>query len=192
MSGEINAELMELVELKLDEQILLGDGVGSNLDGIDLNATAFAAGSFAGTIPAANNSDVLRVAIAQIANANFAANYILLNPEDAAAMELTKDTNGQYTYPVFVNEAGMSVKGLPVIENPGVPVGDFYVGDFTKSNLRIREEMNVQVGYVNDDFTKNLVTVLVEARACHFVKSNDYGAFVKGDFATAKAAIVAP
>lgn len=191
MSGEINAELMELVELKLDEQILLGDGTGNNLEGIDANATAFAAGSFAGTVPAANNSDVLRVAIAQIANANFAANYILLNPEDAAAMELTKDTNGQYTYPVFINEAGMSVKGLPVIENPGVPVGDFYVGDFTKSNLRIREEMNVQVGYVNDDFTKNLVTVLVEARACHFVKSNDYGAFVKGDFATAKAAIVA-
>lgn len=192
MTGEINAELMELVELKLDEQILLGDGTGNNLDGLDVFATAFAAGSFAAAVPSANNSDVLRVAIAQIANNNFSANYILLNPEDAAAMELTKDTNGQYTYPVFINEAGMSVKGLPVIENPGVPAGEFYVGDFTKSNLRIREEMNVQVGYVNDDFTKNLVTILCEARACHFVKSNDYGAFVKGDFATAIAAIDKP
>lgn len=192
MQGEINGELMELVELKLDEQILLGDGTGQNLDGIDLVATAFAAGSFAANVPSANNSDVLRVAIAQIANANFSANYILLNPEDAAAMELTKDTNGQYTYPVFVNEAGMSVKGLPVVENPGVPAGSFYVGDFTKSNLRIREEMNVQVGYVNDDFTKNLVTILCETRACHFIKSNHYGAFVKGDFATAIAAIDKP
>jgi HK97 family phage major capsid protein len=153
MQGEINGELMELVELKLDEQILLGDGTGNNLSGIDSVATAFAAGTFALSVPSANNSDVLRVAISQIANANFSANYILLNPADAAAMELTKDTNGQYTYPVFVNEAGMSVKGIPVIENPGVTAGDFYVGDFTKSNLRIREEMNVQVGYVNDDFT---------------------------------------
>jgi HK97 family phage major capsid protein len=192
MQGEINAELMELVELKLDEQILLGDGLGNNMTGIDANATAFAAGSFAAAVPSANNSDVLRVAIAQIAGNNFAANYILLNPEDAAAMELTKDTNGQYTYPVFIDEAGMRVKGLPVIENTGVPVGTFYVGDFTKSNLRMREDMNVSVGYVNDDFTKNLVTILVEARACQFVKSNHYGAFVKGDFATAIAAIDKP
>ena len=192
MQGEINGELMELVELKLDEQILLGDGTGNNLTGIDSVATAFAAGTFALSVPQANNSDVLRVAISQIANANFSANYILLNPADAAAMELTKDTNGQYTYPVFVNEAGMSVKGIPVIENPGVTAGDFYVGDFTKSNLRIREEMNVQVGYVNDDFTKNLVTILCETRACHFVKTNHYGAFVKGDFATAIAAIDKP
>lgn len=192
MQGEINGELMELVELKLDEQILLGDGTGNNLSGIDSVATAFSAGTFALSVPQANNSDVLRVAISQIANANFSANYILLNPADAAAMELTKDTNGQYTYPVFVNEAGMSVKGIPVIENPGVTAGDFYVGDFTKSNLRIREEMNVQVGYVNDDFTKNLVTILCETRACHFVKTNHYGAFVKGDFATAIAAIDKP
>lgn len=192
MQGEINGELMELVELKLDEQILLGDGTGNNLTGIDSVATAFAAGTFALSVPQANNSDVLRVAISQIANANFSANYILLNPADAAAMELTKDTNGQYTYPVFVNEAGMSVKGIPVIENPGVAAGDFYVGDFTKSNLRLREEMNVQVGYVNDDFTKNLVTILCETRACHFVKTNHYGAFVKGDFATAIAAIDKP
>lgn len=192
MQGEINGELMELVTLKLDQQILLGDGTGDNLTGIDLNATPWAAGSFAATIPQANNSDVLRVAIAQIANNNFMANYILLNPEDCAAMDLTKDTDGQYTYPRFSDDGGQRVKGLPIVENPGVPAGTFYVGDFTKSNLRIREEMNVQVGYVNDDFTKNLMTVLCETRACNFVKTNHFGAFVKGDFATAKAALLQP
>lgn len=191
MQGEINGELMELVELKLDQQILLGDGLGNNLSGIDTYAQAWAAGSFAGTIEAANNSDVLRVAIAQIAQNNFAANYIVLNPADVAAMELTKTSTGEYTYPMFVPSAdGITrVKGIPVVENNLVAAGSFYVGDFTKSNLRMREEMNVQVGYVNDDFTKNLMTILCEARACHFVKANQVGAFVKGDFATAKAAL---
>ncbi len=190
MRGEINMELMELVQLKLDEQILLGDGTGNNLAGIDLNATPWAAGSFAGTIPSANNTDVLRVAIAQIAQANFSANYILLNPADAAALELTKDSSGSYTYPVnMVYGAPKTIYGIPVIENNLIPAGDFYVGDFTRSNLRIREDLNVQVGYVNDDFTKNLITILCEARAAHFVKVNHYGAFVKGDFATAKAAL---
>jgi len=145
-------------------------------------------------VPSANNSDVIRVAIAQIANANFQANYILVNPEDAAAMELTKTSTGEYTYPMFVPtmDGVTRLKGLPIVENPGVPVGDFYVGDFTKANLRIREEMNVQVGYVNDDFTKNLVTVLCETRAAAFVKSNHYGAIVKGNFTIAKAALLLP
>jgi len=193
MRGEINGELMELVELKLDEQILSGDGLGDNLTGILANAPLFAAGSFALNVPNANNSDVLRIAIAQITSANFNANYILLNPEDAAAMDLTKDGNGQYTYSIAVSIDGVTrVKGIQVIENPGVAVGTYLVGDFTKSNLRIREELNVQVGTVNDDFTKNLITVLAEMRACNFVKTNHFGAFVKGVFSTDIAAISQP
>jgi HK97 family phage major capsid protein len=193
MRGEINNELMELVELKLDEQILLGDGTGSNLTGIDLNATPWAAGSFAGTIPAANYTDVLRVAISQIAQANFEATHILLNPADAAALELTKDQTGAYTYPInMVYGSPKTIYGVPVIENNLITPGEFYVGDMSKDHLRLREEMNIQVGYVNDDFTKNLITILCEARAVNFVKVNHYGAFVKGDFATAQAALLAP
>jgi len=195
MQGEINGELMELVELKLDEQLLLGDGLGNNMTGVMTNATAFSApAQFVAAIPSANNSDVLRIAIAQVATNNFMANYILMNPEDVAGMELTKDSTGGYTYPMFVPQAdGITrVKGIPIVENNGVPAGEYLVGDFSKDNLRMREEMNVQVGYVNDDFTKNLITVLVEARACNFVKTNHLGAFVKGVFATDIAVIDLP
>ena len=191
MAGEINGELTELVALKLDQQILSGDGIGQNMTGIEANATAWAAGSFAGAIEAANNSDVLRVGIAQIANNNFMANYILMNPEDSAAMQLTKTSTGEYTYPMFIEgpDGITRVKGIPVVENSGVTAGTFLIGDFSRSNLRIREEMNISVGYVDDDFTNNLMTVLCEARACHFVKTNHFGAFVKGDFVSAKAAL---
>ena len=191
MAGEINGELTELVALKLDQQILSGDGIGQNMTGIEANATAWAAGSFAGAIEAANNSDVLRVGIAQIANNNFMANYILMNPEDSAAMQLTKSSTGEYTYPMFIEgpDGITRVKGIPVVENSGVTAGTFLIGDFSRSNLRIREEMNISVGYVDDDFTNNLMTVLCEARACHFVKTNHFGAFVKGDFVSAKAAL---
>ena len=194
MQGEINGELMEIVELKLDDQILSGDGTGDNLEGILANATAFTPGAtFALLVPQANAADVLRIAIAQIANANFDANYILLNPIDAAAIDLTKDSTGNYTYGMTVTIDGITrVKAVPVVVNPGVTVGTYLVGDFTKSNLRIREDMNIQIGYVNDDFTKNLITVLAEMRACQYVKSNHYGAFVKGTFATDIAAILKP
>ena len=194
MQGEINGELMEIVELKLDEQILSGDGLGDNLEGILANATAFAPGvTFTALVPSANQADVLRIAIAQIQNQFFDANYILLNPLDAASIDLTKDSTGNYTYGMTITIDGITrVKAVPVIVNPGVAVGTYLVGDFTKSNLRIREDLNVQIGYVNDDFTKNLVTVLAEMRACNYVKSNHYGAFVSGTFATDIAVIKLP
>ena len=67
--------------------------------------------------------------------------------------------------------------------------GNFLVGDMTKSNLRIRENVNVQVGYVNDDFARNMVTILAEARAVHYVKLNDVNAFVRGTIQTAIVAL---
>jgi HK97 family phage major capsid protein len=193
MRNEIDTELMELVELKLDAQILSGDGTGDNLEGILLNATAWSAGGFALSIPTPNEFDVLRVAIAQVQGLEFNANYIVLHPEDCAKMELTKTTQGEYTYAMsYIVDGIVRVKSIPVVENTGITAGTFLVGDFSKSNLRIREDLNVQVGYVNDDFTKNLMTILCEARAVHYVKSNHYGAFIKGTFSTAKTALLKP
>jgi len=192
MQGEINTELVELVQLKLDEQILSGDGLGDNLVGILTNAIAFSAGGFALSIVTPNEADVIRVACVQIEKEEFMPNYILLNPEDCAKMELIKTTQGEYTYPmIYVNSNGDTrIKGIPVLTNTGIATGTFLVGDFTKSNLRIREELNIQVGFVNDDFTKNLFTILCEARATHYVKTNHYKAFVKGTFSTAKTALL--
>jgi HK97 family phage major capsid protein len=193
MRNEINNELMELVELKLDEQVLSGNGSGQNLTGILQNAVAFSAGGFALSIASPNEYDALRVAISQIQGNLFNPNYIILHPEDVAKMELNKTTTGEYTYAMHYTADGVvRVKSIPVVENTGITAGTFLVGDFTKSNLRIREDLNIQVGYVNDDFTKNLMTILCEARAVHYVKSNHYNAFVKGTFSTAKTALLKP
>jgi HK97 family phage major capsid protein len=194
MQREINTELMELVALKLDSQILSGDGTGNNLVGILQNAIAWSAGSFALTVPLANELDVLRVAIAQIETALFQANYIIMHPTDVAKFDTNKTSTGEYTQPMIYTDLNgvKRYNGIEIISNTGITVGTFLVGDFTKSNLRVREDMNIQVGFVNDDFTKNLFTVLCEARATHYVKTNHYGAFVKGTFSTAKTALLKP
>ena len=194
MQREINTELMELVALKLDSQILSGDGTGNNLVGILQNATAWTAGSFAVSVPFANELDVLRVAIQQVETALFQVNYIVMHPTDIAKFDVTKTSTGEYTMPMIYTDVNgvKRYNGIEIISNTGIAVGTFLVGDFTKSNLRVREDMNIQVGYVNDDFTKNLFTILCEARATHYVKTNHYGAFVKGTFATAKSALLKP
>jgi HK97 family phage major capsid protein len=194
MQKEINTELMELVALKLDSQILSGDGIGNNLVGILANAVTFSATGFALSIPFANELDVLRVAIQQVESALFQVNYIIMHPTDIAKFDVTKTSTGEYTMPMIYTDLNgvKRYNGIEIISNTGIAVGTFLLGDFTKSNLRIREDMNIQVGSVNDDFTKNLVTILCEARATHYVKTNHYGAFVKGTFATAKSALLKP
>lgn len=190
--SEIDQELIELINLKIDDQLLNGDGSGENLTGLLQNATAFEAGSFADDVKEPNNADVLRVAINQIRVAQFMPNAILMHPSDVTAMELEKASDGHYILPPFRSIDGTIVKGIPVIENTGVTEGDFLVGDFTKSGVRFREGLTIDVGYENDDFTKNFVTILAEARLVHRVKSNHYPAFVTGDFNAAKQLIEAP
>lgn len=185
MRSEIDQELTELINLKIDEQLLSGAGSGNNLTGIITNATAWAAGAFALSIPTPTKWDVLRTAINQVRVNLFEPTYIVMHPTDVTSMELSKDSTGQYIMPPFAAVDGSIVSGIRVVANTGVTIDKFLVGDFNKAGVRFREGLTINVGYENDDFTKNLVTILAEARLVQRVKSNHYGAFVYGDFSDA-------
>jgi len=193
IQSEINNDLMESIEAGIENSLINGAG-GSDLNGLLSIAQIFAAGSFAGAVPNANLTDVVRIAIAQIQAANFEPTHVVLNPADFAAMQLTKTTTGEYTYPMFLLDANGQhlVANLPVVTTSYMPAGTYLVGDFSKSNVRVREGVNMQVGYVNDDFQRNMVTILAEARLVHYVKANDVNAFVYGDISTDIAAIDQP
>ena len=193
VQSEINGDLMASVDQMVENGILNGAG-GSEINGIIPIAPLFVAGSFATSIPSANISDVLRISVAQIESANFNATHVVLNPVDVAKLQLTKTTTGEYTYPMFLMDSNgeMRVASLIVVSTNNQTAGEFLVGDFTKSNVRVREAMNLQVGYVNDDFQRNMVTILCEMRLVQYVKNNDVNAFVKGNLATAIASIDLP
>jgi len=192
LRSEIDQELTEIINLKIDEQILSGDGLTVNLTGIMTNATAWSAGAFALSVVTPNNADVLRVAMNQIETNLFTPNYIVMHPTNIAQLDLDKGTDGHYVYRPLTNSYGLQVSGIPVISNTGMAIDNFLVGDFTKSGVRFKESLTINVGYENDDFTKNFVTILAEARLVHRVKSNHYGAFVKGVFSTSKTALTKP
>jgi len=189
MRSEIDQELTELINLKIDDQLLNGTGLTVNLTGIVTNATAWAAGAFALSIPTPTKWDVLRTAINQVRVNLFEPTYIVVHPTDVTAMELSKDTTGQYIMPPFIGSDGTLISGIRVVANTGVTIDKFLVGDFQKAGVRFKEGLTINVGYENDDFTKNLVTILAEARLVQRVKSNHYGAFVYGDFSDAITAL---
>jgi len=190
IQSEINTDLMESIEQAIEDALLNGAG-GTSLNGLLSIAQTFAPGSFAGSVVNANLSDVIRIAIAQIQAANFEPTHVVLNPMDVASMQLTKTTTGEYTFPMFLMDAnGLSyVANLPVVVTSNIAAGEYLVGDFSKSNVRVREGVNMQVGYNNDDFQRNMLSIIAEARLVHYVKANDVNAFVTGTIATDIAAI---
>jgi HK97 family phage major capsid protein len=196
LAGEINNELVTLIKLKKDSEVLSGAGTGNTLSGVLTNATAFTGGALALAVVTPNNYDVLVAGITQIATAEvisgqpagFMANVIVMNPSDVALMKLTKDANKNYIFPVTL-PGSTSVMEVPVISNARMTAGDFLIMDASKGNLRIKEDITLSVGYENDDFTKNLVTILAEMRLAFYIKSQHVKAFVKGTFSTAITAL---
>ncbi len=189
LRGEIDAELLSEVMLKADYDLLNGDGSTPSLKGLFQWDTAFSAGNFAGTVRDPDMIAALRVAIAQVRRGFLEPNYILLHPDDAGHLDLEKGTDGHYKFPSFVSADNRMVSGVRVLSNTGQTAGTFTVGDFSKFNVRMREAVNIDMGYDGNDFTKNMITILAEIRLAAYVKTNHANAFVTGTFSNAIAAI---
>ena len=190
--NEVNTDLMETIDNQIENNLLNGNGAGANLNGIINQAQAWSAGTFANTVTSANLADVVRTSVAQIETNKFIASHVVLHPRDVAKLSLSKTTQGEYTYGAFVVHPVTGdpiIAGLPIISTTWMTEGNFLVADMTRAQVRMREGMNIQVGYEGDDFKRNMVTILCEARLVSFIKANDTGAFVKGVIQTAIVAL---
>lgn len=196
--GEINNDLIKGITESIEDALINGSGVGSVINGllsIPMGLPAFTGAGFTGAnaIPNANLSDVLRVAKAQVESANYTPTHVILNPVDVAKLQLTKGTDGTYTYPIYLPEGGqMVIADMVVVSSTFIAVDKYIVGDFSRVNVKMREGINLSVGLDQDDFTRNMVTILAEARLVQYVKANQKTAFVQGDIPTDIALIDAP
>lgn len=188
--SEIKNFLVTDLKRVVDTQILNGDGTGENLVGILEHAVAYNAGSFAGTIANANYFDAIETASAQVITALHTPNVVVVHPIALSKMRLAKDANGAYVLPPFITANGTTVSGLRVVANTGIGADKFLVGDFTKSVVKYRQGITVEMSNTDaDDFTKDRFTVKATVRLLQRVRENDYEAFVYGTFSTAVASL---
>lgn len=125
LEGEINGELAYGLDLVEEQEILAGDGTGEHLDGLLTNATAFSAAS---GLPDEQRIDRLRLAILQVTLNDYAADAIVLNPTDWAAIELLKDTQQRYLFGVPGNPGAPALWRLPVVASNSMTSGEWLVG----------------------------------------------------------------
>lgn len=167
------------LDLKLEQQILKGDGTNGNMLGLIPQSTAYAPPS---NVPAnANMFDVLRFAMLQVVLADDFANGHVLNPIDWALMETQKDSNGNYIIGNPQSQSVPTLWSLPVVQTAAMDAGKFLTGAFNSAAQYFeRWGAAVQIGMQGDDFTSNKRTLLAETRgalAVYRPKSLVYGSY---------------
>ena len=191
ISNRVPAKLMEVE----DDQILGGNGVAPNLNGLYNSGTNFdtsASGAFYQSVDNANEFDVLVAAINQLALVNYKPNYILLNPTDFHKILLLKDSQSRYLKDQVYQGLQPSFMGVPVITNNEVNAGSFLVGDFAQAcQLWLRE--NLSVSFHREDginIREGFITVRCQERLA-LATYLPLG-IVDGTFSTAKTALETP
>ena len=176
--AEIRAEIINRIGLAEEEGILNGTGEGGQIKGVAADMPGFSLDTF--KIEKANTYDVIVAAYTQVvsvSNMAYRPNIVLMNPIDYAQMQLTKDVNGQYLRPFQVGDE--LIPGLRVEASTAVKQGDIVLGDFNYLNIRDVWALTITFGWENDDFTKNLVTMIGEKRLMAYIKAQYKTAFVK-------------
>lgn len=170
----IDFELKGDVLSTLDQQMLLGDGVG------ELEGLYYQDGVLAQSY-ATSASASIRRAMAKVETAGYENTAIVLNPVDYAELELELNTAGDYRNHAAPADAGpRTVWGVPVASVPSAPLGLAMLGDLTQAHLWIRENLQVTITETNeDDFKRNLFVARAEMRAAFGVATPGALAMVK-------------
>lgn len=153
------------VQIVEDSQLLNGDGVSPNLKGFMPVATAAPAPP-AGP-PASTLIDAIGMSVYDLAAKGYIADGAVVNPSDWGHVSMLKNTLGNYLFANPIDySANQRVWGLRLALSSNMAAGNFLTGAFQGNSLLLdREDVNVQIANQNeDDFIKNMYTVLVEER----------------------------
>ncbi|SAK98090.1 Phage capsid family protein [Caballeronia pedi] len=177
LQAYIEQRLRYGLDLATENQLLNGDGAEGDIGGLLLpgNHTAFVGTGLGKTTPL----DYLRRAKTQLQKAFFIPTALIINPTDAETIDLLRDDEGR-----FLVAPNSPIWGMAPVVTEAIAEGDFIVADFPNSAvIWDREDASLQLGYVNDQFIKNAITLLVERRLQMSVTRP--AGIIYGEFATA-------
>lgn len=185
MAAFIEQELKYKVDIQVDNDLLTGSG-SSTLKGITTYAVGYTNTNI--STSNANDFDAIRAVIGQMKSLNFNPTHVFVNPQDSANMDLVKDLYGRPIAKEYKTSDG-EVFRIMFVESNQITVGHFLVADMTKFWVWNLLGFQVQYGWENDDFRRNLVSVSGIRRLHSYISLNHLNGFVYDTFVNVKAAI---
>lgn len=187
LAAYINRRMVYGVNLRVENQLLVGTGVAPNINGL-LNTGNFTAhGYTAATLTAAgllnNRFDLIGAAMGDAALADYPADTVVLNTGDWWKMRLAKDTQGRYLLGEPGSGAVPQLFGANVVASNAMSAGQVWVGNISQAaTLWLREGVVVEMSDSDENnFQLNLVTIRAERRLALTVEkpaAARYGALV--------------
>ena len=159
----LDARLKYFLKVKLDQQIIAGTGVGSQMNGLTK------AGNYTSFSPTSGETglDSINRALGVLETNEAVGDVVVLNPWDYRSLQRIKGAvEGAYVFGSPSGANDENVWAVEVLPSNAVSAGNFLALDTTQLGaLFLREDASVQLGYTGSQFTQNLVTILAECRA---------------------------
>jgi HK97 family phage major capsid protein len=154
------------IQARLDLQLIMGDGTGSTLTGI--NSTSNLQTQAKGADPTAN-AIFKAITLCRITG-RAVPNAIVMHGTDWQNVRLAQNAQGDYQFGPPTVVGADTMWGLPVAQFEGTTAGTAWVGDFARySQIYYRKGIDVAVGFINDQFIKGQVTLRGDLRAAFVV-----------------------
>lgn len=167
LAAYVDVRMRYGVNRRVETQLAVGDGTAPNISGIfdtgNYTAHGYADAALGSTL---KKFTLIRKVIADLWNAGYRANAIIMNASDWATMETEAMVSTSTGVAIAYDQAGPRLWGLRVVQSVGVTADTFAVGDFTQhGTVYNREGVVVDMSESDsDNFTKNLITLRAERR----------------------------
>lgn len=163
MQGYVATRLPFGVRQRMDRQVLIGDGSTPNLRGLKNVSGIQTQARGADPVP-----DTFFKAMTKIRVTGRAIpTHHIMHPTDWQGVRLLRTADGVYIWGSPAESGPERLWGLQVVQNDADSAGTGYTGSFQPAWCGIfeRRGVDLQIGYVNDQFTKGTRTVRADARA---------------------------
>lgn len=203
LQSEATMHVLKKYLLKRQNGILFGDGLNDTPLGVTAQASAFDYTKVdpnadpANKVSDPNLYDCIIAAATQIFNSfnytdenEYYPNVAFMNPTDLYALKLKKNEFGMYLFPQFqMNQGNNEIDNLKLVAKRQIPAGKLLIGDFTMLRIINYIDYSVKMGWINDQFIKNLFTMVGEGRFYTVIRNLDKLAFIYDDISDIRQSI---
>lgn len=171
----INGEMQLDVRVEEETELLYGSGLAGEVLGL-YNQGVEDVYEYGRAVAGETLIDAIRKVRTDLRKRRVIPNAVCIDPLDWETVELEKGTDERYVWGIITDLRGPRIWSMRVVEsdamtNPDTGERRVLVGDWTRgATLYDRHDVRLAVGYVDDDFARNLRTLRAEERLALAVK----------------------
>jgi hypothetical protein len=154
------------LQARLDQQILVGDGISPNLQGVFTTSGILTQAKAADSTANA----VFKAMTAVRITGRAIPDMIVMHGLDWQNVRLAQNAQGDYQFGPPTMVGADTMWGLPVVQSEALTQGNAVVGAFqTYSQLYYKKGIEVQLGFINTQFIQGQVTLRADVRAAFVI-----------------------